>query len=265
MIARLVGAADVLRRREAGRSRRRRVRLVRALAFLVLLASLVALGCKRAPAPLASDAPAEAVVTVRDESDGLLLTWIDERGDFHVEQRVTDVPLVGRDVVRVVDPSRSEGAHGERIIVADLRTSRPDGTYAVQWSTRAEFERSALARRAKFLGAEGHAGGSGSTEGEGPYAPERAHPGDGHARPAVIIYGASWCEACHQAASYLTQRGVPFVEKDVEESSAAAREMQQKLATAGLRGGSIPVLDVRGLILIGFNAQRLDDALGKAL
>jgi hypothetical protein len=41
--------------------------------------------------------------------------------------------------------------------------------------------------------------------------------------------------------------------------------MQQKLATAGLRGGSIPVLDVRGLILIGFNAQRLDDALGKAL
>jgi hypothetical protein len=37
--------------------------------------------------------------------------------------------------------------------------------------------------------------------------------------------------------------------------------MQAKLAKAGKRGGSIPVLDVRGRILIGFDAPAVDAAL----
>jgi hypothetical protein len=32
-----------------------------------------------------------------------------------------------------------------------------------------------------------------------------------------------------------------------------------------MRGGSIPVLDVRGRILIGFDARAVDQALGTAL
>jgi glutaredoxin len=81
----------------------------------------------------------------------------------------------------------------------------------------------------------------------------------------VIIYGASWCGPCHQAAAYLKQRGVAFVEHDIEKDSAAAREMQSKLAKAGRQGGSIPVLDVRGRILIGFDQRAVDQALGRAL
>ncbi|OJY31644.1 MAG: hypothetical protein BGO98_16390 [Myxococcales bacterium 68-20] len=81
----------------------------------------------------------------------------------------------------------------------------------------------------------------------------------------MIIYGASWCGPCHQAAAYLKQRGVPFIEKDIEQDGGAAREMQAKLATAGMRGGSIPVLDVRGKVLVGFDERAVDRALGQAL
>ena len=80
----------------------------------------------------------------------------------------------------------------------------------------------------------------------------------------MIIYGASWCGACHEAAAYLRRRGIPFVEKDIEEDRSAALEMKSKLQRNGLPGGSIPVLDVRGKILVGFSARAVEDALGKA-
>ena len=41
--------------------------------------------------------------------------------------------------------------------------------------------------------------------------------------------------------------------------------MQQKLAKNGLRGGSIPVLDVKGKVMVGFNPRTVDEALGRAI
>ena len=70
-------------------------------------------------------------------------------GDFHVEQKPSDVPLVGRDAVRVVDPAREDGSHGDTVYVADLRVASPDGTYPVHTMTRDDFDALALARREK--------------------------------------------------------------------------------------------------------------------
>ena len=110
------------------------------------------------------------------------------------------------------------------------------------------------------LAPKGAASGAASAGAEG--AP---NPGDVAERPAVIIYGASWCGPCHQAAAYLKKKGVAFVEHDIEQDSVSAHEMQAKLAKAGMHGGSIPVLDVRGHILVGFDARAVDQALGTAL
>ncbi|WP_394842594.1 glutaredoxin family protein [Pendulispora brunnea] len=208
--------------------------------------------------------------TVSDSSEGLLFTWIDERGDFHVEQRAADVPLVGRDAVRVVDPSRDEGTHPERVFVADLRTAQPDGTYLVKPMTKADFEEMAVSRRkGKSALLEPKAPGPVASGGQGPAAANGPNgggePADPNARPAVIIYGAEWCGPCHQAAAYLRKKGIPFVEKNIEADRDAAREMQAKLAKAGLHDGSIPVLDVRGKMMVGFNPRAVDEALGAAM
>jgi glutaredoxin len=77
----------------------------------------------------------------------------------------------------------------------------------------------------------------------------------------VIVYGASWCGACHQAVAYLKRRKVPFVEKDIEQDPAAENEMRSKLARAGVHGGSIPVIDVKGKILVGFEPNALEAAV----
>jgi glutaredoxin 3 len=55
---------------------------------------------------------------------------------------------------------------------------------------------------------------------------------------------------------YLSQRGIPFTEKDVASDLTARREL--------IEGGysSIPVILVDGQAIIGFDPKALDAALG---
>ena len=231
-------------------------RLLLAVALALVLATLT-IGCRKK-----ADAAAEATPdppAVSDGTTGLLLTWIDDKGEFHVEQRVPDVPAAGREVVKVRDPARDPLA-GDRIFVVDLRASGPGGTYSVRVVPNGEFEDIAVTRRAKHgIVLAPRAAGSGPSAGSA--AP--GNPAEVAGRPAVIIYGASWCGPCHQAAAYLKKRGIAFVEHDIEQDSSAAREMRGKLTKAGVSGGSIPVLDVRGRILVGFDANAVEQALGQ--
>ena len=216
------------------------VSLAPLLAPLALLALLVA--CRKAPA----DGSAPTPPTVTEASADLLFTWIDAAGEGHVEQRAGDVPAAARDSVRVMDPAHD--APADEVWLADLRSAGPTGQYPVRSIPRAEWEAIARARRD---------GGALVARPAASVAP--------NASPSVVIYGASWCGPCHQAASYLEQRKVSFVLKDIEADGAAAREMQAKLAKAGRPGGSIPVIDVRGRILVGFDPQALAAALSAPL
>ena len=118
------------------------------LAVVALLLCAWMAGCHRGHAAPSPDL-AEPTVVVRQESEALLLTWIDDKGDFHVEPRVAHGPMMGRDAVRVVDPSRDDSAHPDSVFVVDLRQIRPDGTYPVRNMARADFEAMAVARREK--------------------------------------------------------------------------------------------------------------------
>ena len=250
---------------------------IRKLPVMLLLAAVLlaaaGLACHRQNAATADDGGTDPPpLALKEDSTGLLLTWIDAKGDFLVEQSVADVPLVGRDAVRVIDPMREDGTHPDRIFVADLRLAGSDGSYPVRVTTRAEFDKMAESRRQKEgpTLAEGTTGtkdaGSplGVTGPEPQLLPNLPDP-SGTARPTVIIYGASWCGPCHQAADYLRKKGVPYVLKDIEDDANAGREMRAKLNKAGMRAGSIPVIDVRGKLLVGFSAQAVDEALGQAL
>jgi glutaredoxin len=101
-------------------------------------------------------------------------------------------------------------------------------------------------------------------------SPGQGAPPDGSApsdaprdKLSAIIYGASWCQPCHAAAAFLRSRCVSVVEHDVEKQPRYAREMQQKLHGAGQRGGSIPVIDIGGIILQGYNRSALDGAIAR--
>jgi glutaredoxin/biopolymer transport protein ExbD len=211
--------------------------------FLLVLFTLFVSACHRK-----TEAVAVTLPVVTDASTEFLLTWIDDKGEFHIEQKVADVPIAARDVVRVADPVKDPPKLDD-VFVADLRTPGANGAYAVRTMSRGDFEKIALDRRK-----------DGST-----LNPQTAASAPPEGRPPVIIYGASWCGPCHQAADYLKRRGVVYVLKDIEQDGSAAREMQAKLASAGMRGGSIPVIDVRGKLMVGFDQRAVDRALGQAL
>jgi len=77
----------------------------------------------------------------------------------------------------------------------------------------------------------------------------------------VVIYGADWCEPCHVAADYLEMQKIPFVKFDVERDAAAKAAMNATLRDANVAAkNTLPVLDIRGTVMAGFNPCVVDAA-----
>lgn len=75
-------------------------------------------------------------------------------------------------------------------------------------------------------------------------------------QPNVKIYSATWCAFCHAAKDYLDKLGVKYQDLDVEANPAAGLEAVNK---SGQRG--IPVIDIGGDIIVGFDRPHIDAAL----
>lgn len=72
----------------------------------------------------------------------------------------------------------------------------------------------------------------------------------------ITVYSATWCAFCHAAKDYFDKLGVKYTDRDVEVDPAAGLEAVDK---SGQRG--IPVIDIDGDIIIGFDRPRIDAAL----
>ena len=185
-------------------------------------------------------------LTLRDDTPDLWLTWVDDKGETHTAIHPADVPDAGREHVRVVLGDREDGTRSV-FYVADLTKTSATGGYVVTTVPRRAWEDDIAKRRDAFLATVAPPPAPTGAASAGPTTTEAAPGG-----VMVIIYGASWCGACHEAANYLKSKHIPYVLKDIEAMPSAAAEMQEKLARAGRRGGSIPVIDVGGQILVGF-------------
>jgi glutaredoxin len=187
---------------------------------------------------------------VSGDAEGLLLVWYDERGDARPASRRSEIPDAQRKSVRVdaLELAPEQRLDAAYVYVADLREPTKTGAYAVRKLPREAFEVS-LASAVAEPGSRAQEQAS------------TAQPAVAGTSSDVIIYGASWCGACKQAAAFFEQKGVPFVEKDIEKEPGARTEMMTKARSQGVRTGGIPVIDVRGTLLGGFNAQRIEQLL----
>lgn len=73
---------------------------------------------------------------------------------------------------------------------------------------------------------------------------------------AVIVYSTPTCGYCKLAKEYLKKNNVPFTDYNVAQDMAKAQEMVRKSGQMG-----VPVLDVNGQVIIGFNKPAIDKAL----
>jgi len=72
----------------------------------------------------------------------------------------------------------------------------------------------------------------------------------------IIVYGAEWCAYCHQAMHYFDGLGVKYTYKNVELDVKDARAAIEKSSQTG-----IPVIDIDGVIIVGFDRHRIDQTL----
>lgn len=72
----------------------------------------------------------------------------------------------------------------------------------------------------------------------------------------ITVYSATWCAFCHMAKQYFDKLGVKYADRDVEQDMQAASDAVSKSGQMG-----IPVIDIAGDIIVGFDRAKIDTAL----
>jgi len=73
----------------------------------------------------------------------------------------------------------------------------------------------------------------------------------------VKIYSTPTCPWCIRAKQFLKDNNIIFEDMNVSDNQTAAEEMVQKSGQMG-----VPVLDIDGEIIVGFDKERIKTALG---
>ena len=175
-------------------------------------------GCGKHAAPASTDETFAAPkpnelppLELKDDTSNLLLTWIDDKGDFHVVQKPAEVPKEARDTVRAVLTTSEDGT-GKLVYVANLNEVTPNGAYRVKTMTRGAWDELGASKRKARLEALAPSAVPAPSESPPSTAADGASPKKPLASGIVAtIYGAEWCKPCHDTERYLKQRGVTVI------------------------------------------------------
>lgn len=72
----------------------------------------------------------------------------------------------------------------------------------------------------------------------------------------VIVYSTTHCPYCVKLKDFLKQNNVKYIEYNVEEDKTKANEMVEKSGQMG-----VPVIDIDGTIIVGFDKLEIAKAL----
>jgi glutaredoxin len=235
-------------------------------ACLVAGLALASTAACRRSAPEAPPQPASAPATIEVLKGGRwLFTYVEPNGTFATTDKPDSVPAQTRAIARVFDPAdtTSKTNVAGQVYVTNINELLKGSKAAARPLSREAFETAALAQlppgQSSAL-ASHHAAPE----------PEPAAVDAGVATlapgqvPVVTVYGTSWCGACRAARQYFTEKKIPFADKDVERDPAAARELADKAAKMGVPTDRVPVIDVRGRLLLGFDRARIEALLGES-
>ena len=75
--------------------------------------------------------------------------------------------------------------------------------------------------------------------------------------PTIKIYSTPSCVYCRMAREFLDEHAIPYTDYNVAEDAEKRDEMIQRSGQMG-----VPVIDVDGQLIIGFDKARLMGLLG---
>jgi glutaredoxin len=204
--------------------------LAHGMAFAVALAPVACTGTRESGAEATADAPRPTLTTVTAQRTDLLFRYsAGAAGETASATSLAEIPADARGAVQVVDLSAPPAARGSTAFVQvfDLRSPAVDGTFPGRLVPRAELEKTLRAAAV-------------------------VPPQSG-----ITMYSAAWCGVCKKARAFMKAQNLAFVEKDIEKDPAAAAELARKAQAAGVSASGVPVFDVGGRILGGFDPQAL--------
>lgn len=73
----------------------------------------------------------------------------------------------------------------------------------------------------------------------------------------VLIFTTPTCSHCRTAKRYLRKNNIAFKDIDITRDKAAARDIVRRSGQQG-----VPVININGKIIVGFNRAKVDQALG---
>lgn len=74
----------------------------------------------------------------------------------------------------------------------------------------------------------------------------------------VTVYSTPTCVFCHATKEYFKAKKIEFTEKDLSTDSEAVKWVVDKTGQL-----SVPVIDINGAIIIGFDKPKIDIAIAK--
>ncbi len=216
-----------------------------------MLALILCAGCRGAPPPQAPDA------TPPPPSAAVIYSYLGDDGRIRMAARVEDIPEAARARVVVSDTgaSRAERLGRDRALLLEARAGDQKNFSLVDLR--------ALSKARERTGSARDPGSLGRAAVDGALERLASQFGIRSAAPAagIILYETSWCGFCRKARAWLRARRVSFEARDVEADPEAAAELDEKLRQAGIEDAGVPVIDVRGTLLVGFDPERLAELL----
>ena len=155
---------------------------------------------------------------------------------------IGEIPEAQRANVMVLySGERRERLTARALALVDLTAPGDDGRYPVRLVNRWDFSPKGLE----------------TSEGQGAQVATASEP--------VVLYTAPGCGHCDRARSWFTQKGIPFSEKDVHSDPSAASEILALGQAQGIHESvlsSVPLINVKGRLLVGFDPRQVEAALG---
>lgn len=74
----------------------------------------------------------------------------------------------------------------------------------------------------------------------------------------VTVYSTTWCAFCNAEKEWLDKLGVEYESKNIEDDAEAHKELLEKI---GGNFQGVPVTDIGGELILGFDRPKLESAL----
>ena len=87
------------------------------------------------------------------------------------------------------------------------------------------------------------------------FNPSQVVPEQTQAKANVVLYATEWCGYCKLTQRFLDQKGIAYKAFDIEKDAEARKAYQ------ALGGGGIPIIDVNGTLIRGYDPDAILAAL----